>query len=218
VRSFAAVLFDMDDTLVASAATWKQAEHRLFARLGHDYSPEIASLYKGMNARDVGRTIYRQLRPAGYTDETCGRLLREFLLEGFHGPLTALPGADALVRQLAGRLPLALASGSPLEGIRLVLERFGWTDCFSLIVSSEEVREGKPAPDVFLEAARRLAVPPARVLVIEDSLHGVHAAKRAGMTCFAVPSNPDPRIAAEADRSFISLEEMSLDLCEVEIA
>ncbi|MHB9131612.1 MAG: HAD family hydrolase [Armatimonadota bacterium] len=205
---FHAIIFDMDDTLVASGETWQRAEARLFALFGHLYDPRIAALYKGMNARDVGRTIYEQFHPESYTAETCGRLLREYLLESFQGTLTPMPGADALLRRVAGQYTLAIASGSPLEAINMVLDRFGWREFFSVIISSEAMVHGKPAPDVFLETARQLNCDPAEILVFEDSLHGVHAAKRAGMTCFVVPSNPDPVIAQSADRAYSSLTEV----------
>lgn len=196
---FALIIFDMDDTLVHSAATWKQAEARLFRLLGQDYSPDVAQQYKGMNAWDVGRVIWENLRPAGYAARECGALLRQYLLEGFNGPLEPMPGADALLRALRGHHRLCVASGSPPEGIRLALGRFGWLEGFDFILSSEGVPHGKPAPDIFLAAARAGNVNPAACLVIEDSLHGVRAGKAAGMTVYAVPSSDDPTIAAEAD-------------------
>lgn len=194
---------------MASSTTWRHAEERLFTLLDHRYDPLIARLYKGMNALDVGRVIYEQLQPNGYTAQECGRLLREYLVEEFHGVLLAMPGADALLRHVAGCYPLALASGSPLEAIHLVLERFAWSAYFALVISSESVPHGKPAPDVFLKTARQAGMAPAHCLVFEDSLHGARAARRAGMACFVVPSHADSNIAAEADRSFASLAEVT---------
>jgi HAD superfamily hydrolase (TIGR01509 family) len=122
-----------------------------------------------------------------------------------------MPGADALVRALAPLYRLAVASGSPAEAIRSVLQRAGWIPLFRETVSSESVAKGKPAPDVFLAAAARLAAAPQRCLVFEDSLHGVRAARAAGMKCFVVPSLDDPRIAPLADRVFVSLADVGLD-------
>ena len=206
------IMFDLDDTLVASR-TWVPAETMLYARLGSPYRPDIAATYKGMNAWDVARTMHARLQPPDSSAEECGRLLRGYLLECAHLPTAPMPGADALVRALAGRATLAVASGSPLEVIRHMLHRFGWGDAFSLLVSSEEVPRGKPAPDVFLETLRRAGCPPAEALVIEDSLAGVRAARAAGVACFVAPSSDDPRIAAEADRAFPSLAEMLPVLC-----
>ncbi len=201
---FDLIIFDMDDTLIHSAATWKTAEARLFRLLGHAYTPAIARQYKGMNAWDVGRMTWENLRPDGYTAEDCGRILREYLMEGFAGPLEPMPGADALLRALQGRR-LCVASGSPPEGIRLALDHFGWLECFEFILSTESVARGKPAPDIFLAAARKGGVDPTACLVIEDSLHGVHAGKAADMTVYVVPSSPDPAIATAADQWFPDL-------------
>lgn len=206
-----AIIFDMDDTLVASGPVWRRAETRLFRELGSDYRPDIAARYKGRSARDVGATVARELDVNGRSAVECGDLMRRFLLESFAEAVPALPGADALVRALAPRYPLALASGSPEEAIRRVLQRLGWTPLFRVVVSSESVAAGKPAPDVFLAAAGRLGVAPARCLVFEDSLHGVRAARAAGMRCFVVPSLDDERIGRIADRVFASLADVSLD-------
>lgn len=208
MASFDLIIFDMDDTLVHSAATWKTAEARLFRELGHNYSPEVAQQYKGMNARDVGRVIWENLRPAGYSAAACGEMLRGYLLEGFAGPLEPMPGADALLRALRGQCRLCVASGSPPEGIRLALDRFGWLDCFKFILSSEGVLRGKPHPDIFFAAAREGGADPAACLVIEDSLHGVRAGKAAGMAVYVVPSSDDPAIAAAADQVFGRLDAM----------
>jgi HAD superfamily hydrolase (TIGR01509 family) len=206
--SFRLIIFDLDDTLVSSAATWQQAEARLFRRLGHAYDPAIANQYKGMNALDVGRTIHRILHPPTLTGEDCAQLLRAYLLEEYATPLPPMPGADALLRALAGRYPLCVASGSPLEGIQTLLHRCGWDDLFAFGLSSEGVAHGKPAPDIFLAAAQQGDCAPADALVIEDSLHGVRAAKAAGMTCYVVPSSTDPAIPALADATFNSLADL----------
>ncbi len=207
----AAVIFDMDDTLVASGAVWRRAETRLFRALGSEYRPDIAAGYKGQNPRDVGATVRRALNVAERTDWECGELMRGFLLEEFREPVSPMPGADGLLSRLSGLYPLAVASGSPEEAIRHVLEAAGWIDLFRVIVSSESVRAGKPAPDVFLAAARLLGARPARCLVFEDSLHGARAAEAARMTCFVVPSGNDAAIGRIASRVYPSLAAVPLD-------
>jgi len=214
MSTFRLLIFDMDDTLVSSAQTWKVAEQRVFRELGAEYDARIAVKYKGMNAIDVGRVIYKQLNPPGYTMQQCSQLVRGFLLEEFRNPVQVMPGAEALVRATCAHFPLAVASGSPREVIQEVLAQQGWTECFRLLVSSESVAHGKPEPDVFLETARQFGCAPCETLVFEDSLHGVRAAKRAGMTCFVTPSNDDPRIACEADRAFASLAEITINMIE----
>lgn len=202
------LIFDLDDTLV-SARYWTPAETRLFNLLGQPFRPDIAQCYKGMNAGDVGRAIHAHLKPENYSTEDCARLLREYLLEMAGQETTQpMPGADALLRALAGKVEMAVASGSPLSVIRLMLERFGWLDYFTHLVTSEELAHGKPAPDVFLEALRRAGHPPQDAVIIEDSLLGVRAANAAGIPCFVVPSSDDARIVQLADRVLPSLKEM----------
>ncbi|MHB1000351.1 MAG: HAD family hydrolase [Armatimonadota bacterium] len=204
---FKLVIFDMDDTLVSSGSTWKQAEMKLYDHIGCPYSAEAASAYKGLNAMDVGRTIHRFCQPDDLSAEDCGRMLREWLLDGFRTqPVNPMPGADDLLKRLNGRIDMVVASGSPADGIRSVLDKMGWTEYFKMVISSEEVAKGKPEPDVFIEAARRMGCAPEDALIIEDSLHGLHAAKSAGMACYVVPSSDDPRIADGADRSYPSLD------------
>jgi beta-phosphoglucomutase-like phosphatase (HAD superfamily) len=205
-----AVIFDMDDTLVSSASTWKKAETRLYRQLGSDYRDDIAVKYKGLNAADVAAVIHDALRPSNITAAECGSIMREYLIEEFGRGISKMAGSDDVIHRTYGNFRLAIASGSPPEAIAAALQACGWTAYFELTVSSEQVANGKPAPDVFLETASLLSVSPSRCLVIEDSYHGVQAAKAAGMMCFAVPSGEDSRIPQEADDVFSSLDKVVL--------
>lgn len=206
-----AVIFDMDDTLVSSASTWKKAETRLYRQLGSDYRDDIAMKYKGLNAADVAAVIHDALRPSNITAAECGSIMREYLIEEFGRGISKMPGSDDLIHRAHGEFKLAVASGSPPEAIAAALQACGWTAYFELTVSSEQVANGKPAPDVFLESASLLAVSPSRCLVIEDSYHGLKAAKAAGMACFVVPSSEDSRILREADGVFPSLDKVVIE-------
>jgi HAD superfamily hydrolase (TIGR01509 family) len=213
---FRLVILDMDDTLVRSGDTaWRRAEERLFAELGSVYTEEKALAYKGMNAMDVGRTIHRLVQPAGVSADECGRRLRGWLVESFRDVPEPLPGADELIRALAGRCTLGIASGSPPEAIRLVTDRYGWTARLDFTISTEAVPRGKPAPDIFAEVARRTGIGPADALVVEDSLVGVRAARAAGMACWVVPSTANPDIPREADRVFANLADVAGALAEL---
>ena len=204
------IIFDMDDTLFATAGHWKRAESELLERLGSAWSQELALRYKGMNAPDVAATIHAHLRPALSLEE-CRRLLRNALEKAVETePPRPMQGAIECLGRLAGTAPLALASGSPLAVIEAVLGHYDLKKYFQVCLSSESVPRGKPAPDVFLEAAARLGVTPEASLVFEDSLVGVRAAKAAGMACFAIPSTPGDGFAALADRVFTSLQEVTL--------
>jgi HAD superfamily hydrolase (TIGR01509 family) len=116
----------------------------------------------------------------------------EKLDELYRRELPLLPGAREAVRALAARWPLGLASSSNREIIDLVLELAGLTDAFAVTVSSEEVARGKPAPDVYLEAAHRLDVAPEECAAIEDSTNGLRSAAAAGMIVIALPNAAFP--------------------------
>jgi HAD superfamily hydrolase (TIGR01509 family) len=137
------------------------------------------------------------------------------MLERYSGGPPWLPGALDAVRRVASRFPLGLASSSNRELIGAVLEAGGVADLFRATVSSEEVARGKPAPDVYLEAARRLGHEPARCAAVEDSSNGLRAAHAAGIRVLAFPNAhypPAPDALALADIVLTSLEELTPEL------
>jgi HAD superfamily hydrolase (TIGR01509 family) len=201
-----AIIFDLDDTLVATGSLWRRAESVVLESIGHGWSADLASQYKGMNSLDVAATIHRLLKP-DLTLEACQKKLRDALFMEFEkGPILPMPGAVECVRRLSRESMLAVASGSPLPLIELAVEKLNIRDAFSLLISSESVARGKPFPDVFLAAAKELRHRPEECIVIEDSLVGAQAARNAGMTCFVVPSIESNEIRRIAARTFTSLE------------
>lgn len=199
------ILFDMDGLLVDSHTIWQAAEADLFEQMGRKYDPQVAQTYAGRNAPDVAATLYDLYRP-GIALSQCQANFRKRLLQNFAvGEIVPMPGALDLVRRLKGLAPMAIASGSPPEGIERAITRLGLADCFDALVSSESVPRGKPAPDVFMQAARKIAADPQRCLVFEDSLHGVRAGLAAEMKVFAVPSGETDGVAKHATRVFNSL-------------
>jgi len=130
-------------------------------------------------------------------------------------PQADVDGAVEAVRRLGARFPLAVASSSNRPLIDTVLEVSGLKGCFQATVSSEEVARGKPAPDVYLEAARRLGVAPERCAAVEDSHSGIRSAKAAGMRVVAIPNPsypPDADALAQADVVIRSLDELTPEL------
>lgn len=202
------IIFDMDDTLVATAALWQRAENHLLCLLGSKWSAELAIQYKGMNALDVAATIHRLLNPPSSL-EYCQEALRTALFDAFEeSPPRPMPGAVECVRRLACLAPLALASGSPLPLIQSVIKNLGLETEFKILISSESVLRGKPHPDVFLAAATSLGVAPEKCLVLEDSFVGAQAANAAEMVCFAIPSSQSKNIRQTARATFASLDEI----------
>jgi HAD superfamily hydrolase (TIGR01509 family) len=139
----------------------------------------------------------------------------ERMLEAYRRELPLLPGAREAVRRAAAAFPLALASSSNREVVEEVLQLAGLADCFSATVSSEEVERGKPAPDVYLEAARRLGVPAEHCAAVEDSHAGIRSAKAAGMRVIAIPNAsypPDEEALELADEVVPSLDELTVEV------
>jgi HAD superfamily hydrolase (TIGR01509 family) len=131
--------------------------------------------------------------------------------------LPLLPGARDAVERLAARWPLAIASSSNREIIDLVLESGDLGGYFKATVSSEEVGAGKPAPDVYLEAARRLEADPGDCAAIEDSHNGIRSAKAAGMRVVAIPNAhypPGDEALSEADVVLPDLNELTTEVVD----
>ena len=210
MSSIQCIIFDLDDTLVESGQAWIAAHSRLYEVLGQKFYPEYLSKFLGMTALDIARVVHSLFKVTQYTPEECGDMLRRFLLEGYDGNIKTMPGVPKFLQMTAGRFKLSIASGSPREAIEATIKAKGWEKYFEGYISSEEVEHGKPEPDVFLEAARRLNCKPKESLVIEDGLNGIVAAKKAGMYAFYVKNPLDPVAASQADRSYLSLKEINL--------
>jgi HAD superfamily hydrolase (TIGR01509 family) len=149
--------------------------------------------------------------------EVLNRLVVERMQERYRDGLPVIDGAVEAVRRLADRWPLGLASSSNRPLIGLALEELGVSDLFRATVSSEEVERGKPAPDVYLEAARRLGVEPDRAVAVEDSAQGIRSAKAAGMRVVGIPNRhfpPSEEALALADVELDSLAELNSDVVE----
>lgn len=187
----AAVIFDLDGVLVDSEQLWDSARRELVAERGGTWRDDATRAMMGMSAPEWSRYVREQLgvdmEPAAISDAVVERLARLYRKR-----LPLLPGAREAVVAASKRWPLGLASSSNREIIDLVLERAELTACFTVTVSSEEVARGKPAPDVYLEAARRLDVAPMSCAAVEDSTNGLRSAAAAGMAVLAVPNETFP--------------------------
>src|SRR5919202_6235657 len=150
----------------------------------------------GMSSPEWSRYVRNELGVAMTPEEISDDVVKR-LLGVYRRGLPLLPGAVEAVRALGARWPLGLASSSNVPVIALVLEETGLDGTIRAWVSSEEVARGKPAPDVYLEAARRLGVDAARCVAVEDSSKGIRAGVAAGMAVIAVP-NPHYPPAGEA--------------------
>ncbi len=199
-----AAVFDCDGLLVDSQRCWEQAYATVATTRG-------GSLGDVRLERLLGASV---ARAASLLGEDLGapvsaRELRAVLDECFAAdPPDALPGVAELVADLAARIPLGVASNGPRELVLAVLEQLGLRDLFAAIVSADETARDKPAPDVYLEACRRLAVAPERAVAFEDSVLGAQAARSAGLFVVLVPAAPG--VAADADLVVPSLDDAGL--------
>jgi HAD superfamily hydrolase (TIGR01509 family) len=205
-----AVIFDMDGVLVESEQVWDEARERLTAELGGRWHEGAQRDMMGMSSLEWSRYMHDDLGvplpPQEISDEVVRRLAG---LYREHLPL--LPGAREAVERLAAVWPLAVASSSNRPLIELVLDLAGVAQLFDAVVSSEEVARGKPAPDVYFEAARRLGVEAARCAAIEDSDSGLRAAAAAGMRVIGIPNRefpPSTEALAAADLVLDSLSDL----------
>ena len=187
VHPLQAVIFDMDGVLIDSEPIHFEATRSLLAGFGIDYTHEVNDNFFGRTDRDVFRLLRaRYGLPPSEQDLACRWIARVTAL--LARPLAPMPGVPAVLQALAAQgLRLALASSSAPEIIRATLAGLGLTGVFETVVSGHDVDRGKPAPDIFLEALRRLGLPREACVVIEDSSNGVSAAAGAGIRAVAVP-------------------------------
>jgi HAD superfamily hydrolase (TIGR01509 family) len=213
-----AVVFDMDGVLLASEEVWDEVRERFVRERGGRYDADVQRAMMGMSSREWSRYLHEYAgvpdEPEAINDEVVRRMLATY---GERLPL--VDGAVDAVRRLAARWPLAIASSSNRPLIDRVLDLSGLAPCFRVTVSSEEVARGKPAPDVYLQAARRLGIEPRRCAAIEDSHGGIRSAKAAGMRVVAIPNPtypPDDDALALADVVLGSLHELTPAVVEAQ--
>jgi HAD superfamily hydrolase (TIGR01509 family) len=206
-----AVVFDMDGVLIDSEHVWDEVREQLARERGGRWHEGAQRDMMGMSSPEWSRYMHERIGLAEPPEEI-NRVVVERLLERYAGAPPLIDGAVEAVERLAAEWPLAIASSSNREVIDTVLAASPLGPLFRLTVSSEEVARGKPAPDVYLEAARRLGVDPGRSAAIEDSHNGIRAAKAAGMRTLAIPNPrfpPGEDALSAADLVLGSLAELT---------
>ena len=207
----AAVVFDLDGVLLDSEAAWVKVKKEFTEETGGHWKEQAQWDMLGMSSIEWSRYMHDELG-VPVPPEQISAAVADRLAQQYREQLPLLPGAREAVRSLARDWPLGLASSSNRNVIDLGLQAAGLTDDFEATVSSEEVAAGKPAPDVYLEAAKRLGVEPAECVAIEDSANGLRSAHAAEMAVIAIPNRdfpPDPEALALADVVLDSLEELN---------
>jgi HAD superfamily hydrolase (TIGR01509 family) len=210
------VIFDLDGVLLDSEHVWDEVREQLARERGGRWHEQAQREMMGMSSLEWSRYMHDEIGLPDPPEEISAEVVRR--LEALYREhLPAMPGAREAVGRLAAHWPLGVASSSNRELIVLALELLGVADRFQAVVSSEEVARGKPSPDVYLEAARRLAVNPARAAAVEDSHNGIRSAKAAGMRVIAIPNRrfpPGDDALAEADLVVETLAGLTADAVE----
>jgi HAD superfamily hydrolase (TIGR01509 family) len=194
-----AVVFDLDGVIVDSEHVWDEVRQRLAEERGGRWHDRASRDMMGMSSVEWSRYMHDVIGLEETPEEINAEVVRR--LEAIYRErLPLIPGAVEAVEALAERWPLGLASSSNRGLIDFVLQVSSLDRYFRATVSSEEVPRGKPAPDVYLEAARRLEAAPERCAAIEDSEAGIRSAKASGMRVIAIPNPhfPPPAEALEA--------------------
>jgi HAD superfamily hydrolase (TIGR01509 family) len=212
----AAVVFDMDGVIVDSEQVWDEVRERYVRETGGTYSESATRDMMGMSSLEWSRYLSVELGVPGTPEEINVAIVRR-MLERYGEAPPLIPGAVEAVRRCAARWPLAVASSSNPELIEVVLDAAELHDVIPVVVSSQEVARGKPAPDVYLEAARLLGADPSACAAVEDSHNGIRSAKAAGMRVIAIPNPhfpPDAEALAHADVVLESIEQLTPQVIE----
>jgi HAD superfamily hydrolase (TIGR01509 family) len=208
-----AVVFDMDGVLVDSEPVWERVRRRFVAAHGGHWAADAQAALMGMSTAEWSAYLSADLG-TGVAPAAVAEAVIAEMAAAYRAHLPLLPGAVDAVLALGARWPLAVASSSPRALVETVLATAGLRASFAAIVSSEEVPRGKPAPDVYLEAAARLGFPAAACAAIEDSSNGLRAAAAARCPVIAVPRPeypPAPDALRAARLTVSSLTELTLD-------
>ncbi len=188
---FEAVIFDMDGVLINSELYWDEEDKCFFGKRGVSFDDATKAKMKGKSMRENMQWVRTQFGFSESVEELCRE--RVNVTDNIYTQKSGImPGVEPFLQLLRSHgVKTAIASGSFLYRIETIVDRFNWKQYFDTLVSSDHVQQvGKPDPAIYMYTSQKLGVEPSKCVVIEDSVNGVWAAKRAGMSCVAVP---DPR-------------------------
>ena len=208
-----AVVFDLDGVLVDSEPVWEQVRRGLVAERGGHWAPDAQRRLMGMSTPEWARYLSEDLGVALPPDQVAREVIDRMTARYTeHVPL--MDDAVDAVHRIAARWPLAVASSAPAVLIQTVLQSAGLRSCFSVVMSTEQVVHGKPAPDIYLAVTAALGFPPPDCAAVEDSSNGLRSAAAAGLRVIAIPQPrypPDPDALAGASLVLPSLAGLTAD-------
>jgi HAD superfamily hydrolase (TIGR01509 family) len=212
-RESLCVVFDLDGTLIDSEQIWRDVRRDFVTANGGRWHSGAQAAMMGMRTEEWATYIRDELGVALAPRDIADRVV-EGVADRLRDP-PILPGADAALHRLAKEFRLGLASSAALPVARTVLAATGWKEVFAVAVSADEVRRGKPAPDVYLRALELLDADPARTAAVEDSASGIRSAHAAGLAVVAIPNQqfpPDADALSLASRIVANLDGLTVSV------
>lgn len=205
----AAVIFDLDGVIVDSEIWWHE-ERAAWARdLGLEWSHEDSRAVMGANSHGWARIMRERLALPQDTEPGIEADIIARVVQRYEAGAPTIPGAVDAVRRIAGHWPVAIASSAHRAVIEAALRATGLDQEIPVVLSSDDVANGKPAPDVYLAAAEALGIRAEACLAVEDSINGVRAARSAGMTVVLVPNHSIPPAEGAADLADLVLDRLA---------
>lgn len=207
-----AVIFDLDGVLIDSSKEHYLAWKRLFKEKGILINKQIFKEIFGMGNKEIlGKILKRELSEKEL--EEFSDLKEKYYRQYMRGKsIRPMLGMKALLENLKQRFKMSIATSTPRENLNLILEKLKIKEYFEALATGDEVAKGKPNPDIFLLAAKKLGEEPQRCVVVEDALSGVEAAKRAGMKCIAITTTRKRNELEKADYIIDNLNEINIKL------
>jgi HAD superfamily hydrolase (TIGR01509 family) len=204
----AAVIFDMDGVLLDSGVHHRDAWRLLLEDLGIAPAPEFWRCTIGRPAEDAVALLLGRSLPAAEATALARRKREHYTRLAARGLLPVRGVLDFIAALVRDGVPRGVASSATRDDVESLLTALGIRAHFDAVVTADDVRWGKPNPEVFLRAAAQLGLPPGACLVFEDAVVGVHAARNAGMRVIGVTTTHAPRelLAAGAERAIADFE------------
>jgi HAD superfamily hydrolase (TIGR01509 family) len=208
-----AVVFDLDGVLIDSEPVWEQVRRGLVAERGGHWSPDAQRRIMGMSTPEWARYLSEDLG-VGLPPDQVATMVVDRMAARYAEHVPLMDGAVDAVHRIAARWPLGVASSAPAVLIQTVLKAADLRSCFSVVMSTEQVAHGKPAPDIYLAVAAELGVPPGDCAAVEDSSNGLRSAAAAGLRVVAIPQPqypPDPDALAKTSLVLPGLAALTVD-------
>lgn len=205
----AAVIFDLDGVIVDSEIWWHEERVAWAEALGRVWGHDDSRAVMGANSRGWARIMRERMDLAPEMEPGIEADIVDRVIRRYADGAPEIPGAAETVRRIASIWPVAIASSAHRAVIDAALRATGLEADIPVVISSDDVDVGKPAPDVYLVAARELGVPTSMCLVVEDSINGIRAARSAGMIVVLVPNRSVPPAPGATDLADLVLDRLT---------